>query len=318
MKRIVTALSLLLGLGLALPAVAAPQKTTKPAPKPAKPGKSKVQPAKAAPLPPGTVDSGVISIDQVSKLQNIRVIIKGPTDKSGQAVVVRTVLPDGWTYVENGRKKNSAELDPEIGVYTLLAKPPTKDAETDFAYELRVYPNNLTAGPFEFKDAKGNVIKVPEKDRNKEGMLRLYLDAMISEFIRAEYKTSTSPRQMKPVAYGVVPDEDHPGQMLLMGTRPEAMYFVPIAFTHPKTGETIFTFTGVIGDKIVALRFLVAKDQEENYRGTIAYIINNTWGLTLDQDSQWAQKMQEKIKAGEAAVKQQSGNKPPSKGGKTN
>jgi hypothetical protein len=92
--------------------------------------------------------------------------------------------------------------------------------------------------------------------------------------------------------------------MMLMGSRPAPMFYTPIRFKHPKTGETVYTFTGVVGQKLVSLRFVVAKDQEEFYESTIALILNNTWGLTMDQDAEWAQKMQQKIQAGEAAAKQ--------------
>jgi hypothetical protein len=307
MKRLLLSAAVVGALASAVGA-AAPQ------PKPAKPVSPKTAPAKPEPLPAGTVDSGVISFDMVTHLQNLAFTIRGPKDKSGQAVIVRTVLPDKWTEEENGRKKGSSELDPNIGVFTMLAKPPTTDNSTDFVYELRIYPNNLTEGPFEVKDDRGRTVKVPEKDRTQHGMFTLYLNSMISELIKQGFRCESSPSQIQSVQYGIIPDEN--GKPMLMGTRPEPMYFVPLAFTNKENGSTIYSFSGVVGDKVVSLRFLVAKDQAENYKATIAYIVNNTWGLTLDQDSQWTAEMQKKISSAEDKEKAAE-QKQPAKGGKT-
>jgi hypothetical protein len=73
----------------------------------------------------------------------------------------------------------------------------------------------------------------------------------------------------------------------------------------------------VIGEKVVSLRFLVAKDQSENYMGTIAYIVNNTWGLTLDQDSQWSAEMAKRVQEGKARSKAQGATGGKSGNGKT-
>ena len=293
MKRFILAMTLLSALVLTMSAAA-----------PAKPAKPSGATGKRETLPAGTVDSGVIDMGGLAGLQNLRFIVRGPKDKSAQAVIVRTVLPKGWTEEENGRKdKNSSELDPGVGVFTMLAKPPTADNETDFVYELRIYPNNLTEGPFEFKDDKGKTVTVPEKDRTQQGMFTLFLDSMISELIKGSYKCDTSPQQIASMPYGIIPDDS--GKPMLMGTRPAPMYFVPLSFTNKDNGSTVYTFSGVVGDKIVALRFLVAKDQTDAYNSTIAYIVNNTWGLTLDQDSHWTAQMQQKIKENEAKAKQQ-------------
>jgi hypothetical protein len=296
------AAALLAALPLAGNAAPAAKPPAKPAPKP-KAGSQ---------LPAGTVESGVINVDQLSKLQNLTILVKGAGDDATKAVKMRTILPEGWTYEEGGRKKNSAELDPNAVWYTLVAKPPTASKETDFVYELRVRTFGLTERLDEFKDASGKPLAI--KDKTPEGMLALYMNGMITEFAKAGYKSNT--KTIKRTAYGVIPDDTDPTgkKMMLMGSRPEPMYYAPIRFTQPKTGETVYTFTGVVGQKLVSMRFLVAKDQNEYYESTIALILNNTWGLTMDQDAAWAQKMAEKIKAGEAAAQKNQKNK----GGKPN
>jgi hypothetical protein len=180
---------------------------------------------------------------------------------------------------------------------TILVKGPGDDATK--AVKMRT-TFGLTERLDELKDAKGNAIKIPEKDKTREGMLALYMNGMVSEFNRAGYKSSTRAQNIKPVPYGVIPKEDGSSELMLMGSRPAPMYYTPIRFTQPKTGETVYTFTGVVGEKLVSLRFLVAKDQQEYYENTIALILNNTWGLTMDQDAKWAREQFEKQKAAEA------------------
>lgn len=246
-------------------------------------------------VPPGTVNQGIVDIDQLSKLQNLTIYVKD--------IVVRTILPPDWKYTEGGRKKGSSQLDPEIGWYTLTATPPTESKETDFVYELWVRSNDLLENLDNFKDPKGNPINIPAKDRNEKAIFALYLNGMISGLNKMKYKTQTRIQNIKPVPYGVIPAEDGSDKMMLMGSRPEPMYFTPIKFKHSDNGSTLYTFSGVIGDKIVSMRFLVAKDQEEYYESTIALILNNTWGLTLEQNAQWAAEMQKKIEAGKTAQK---------------
>jgi hypothetical protein len=300
--RSIAVCGLLLGL---LPALLGAAPAKPPAKAPAKPAG---KPHGKEDLPPGTVESGVISVEQLSKLQTLQFLIRGPKDNSSKAIVVRTILPEGWTEQESGTKKGTQELDPDVGLFTMLAKPPTTDKETDFVYELRVYTHNLT--DFDLKDSQGKPIAIPEKDRNEKGMFMLYLNSMISEMLHRKYKSNTKQAEIQLVPYGVIPD-DKTGKMMMMGSRPAPMYFVPISFTHPDTGETVYTFTGSIGEKIISLRFLVAKDQEEFYSSTITMIVNNTWGLTFDQDSQWAKDRADQIAKSKAQTKQNSGKAKP-------
>lgn len=264
-----------------------------------------VQAALAAPaaekqFPPGTHDSGVINVEQLNQLQGLTMMIKGENDTPAQAVKVRTILPGGWTYVENGRKKNSQELDPSIGWYTMIAKPPTTTNETDFVYELRVRANGLMDNLDSLKDASGKPIAIPAKDRNREGMLAIYMNSMISDVLKLGYRSQTKQQSIKPVNYGVIPKEDGSAETMLMGSRPAPMPFTHIKFKHKENGSTIYTFSGVVGEKFLTLRFLVAKDQEEFYESTIALIVNNTWGLTIEQDDAWKKEMDQRVKAAEA------------------
>jgi hypothetical protein len=257
-------------------------------------------------VPAGTVESGLVTVDQLSKLQTLQFVIKGPNDDASKAVLVRTILPHDWTEEEKGTKKGTNELDPKAGVFTMLAKPPTTDNQTDFVYQLDVLTRNLTEGLDKLVDKKGQPIQLAAKDRTPEKMFTLYLNSMIGEMLKRKYKSTTRQAEIKLSAYGIIP-EQKTGKIMLMGSRPAPMFFVPINFTHPETGETIYTFTGSVGEKIVSLRFFVAKDKYEDYASTISLIVNNTWGLTLAQEAEWKkEKAAQQAAAKKEAAKQKA------------
>jgi hypothetical protein len=264
---------------------------------------------KAAPkdeLPPNTVGSGVIRISELGDLQNLSFVVKAPNDDPKKdAVIVRTILPKGWTYEQVGIKKGTNELDPKLGSLTMLAKPPIK-GETDFVYQLDIITKNLSQG-LDLKDKSGKPIVWPEKDKTPQKMFQLYLNWVIGDMLKRGYKSDTRQADVKPIPYGTVPDEKT-GKLMMMGSRPAPMYFVPLSFTHKDKGDQVVMFVGSVGEKLVSMRFFVAKDQMEFYDSTVVMLVNNTWGLTVEQEEQWRVEYAERMqKLEKQAVKPKAG-----------
>lgn len=214
-----------------------------------------VLPAAAAPdkdVPKDAIGSGAITLQQMSEgLQFLT------AQKEG--VVVNFVLPDTWELVEEGIDAKTGKVKEDLNVYSLLSRRPVADPRdaTDFIFELDIYKHGLMEGA----KADPKTGQPPEaKDQFKS-----FLDLQMSINIKAGLKVLSKPNEIVPKLYGPP-------------SRPRTV-FVPIYYETPQ-GALLYTFTSVAGQKVWQLKFLVSKDQVENYGALIALMLDNAFGLT--------------------------------------
>lgn len=204
-------------------------------------------------LPPGTVGSGAMNLEQLTKqLQFLS------AQKEG--IVVNFILPKGWELVEEGVDAKTGKVREDLNVYSLLSRRPVADPKdpTDFLFELDIFKHGLLEGAK--ADAKTG--KMPtDADRFKD-----FLDTQMSINIKGGLKVTSKPADITPRAYG--PDKGRPKTI-----------FVPVFYQTP-TGADLYTFTSVSGDKVWQVKFLVSKGQTENYGALIALMLDNTFGMT--------------------------------------
>jgi hypothetical protein len=268
-------IGILLALALASSAFAAPNSG------PVKP------PAKDDDVPAGTIGSGGIPVDMM--VNDLQFLL---AKKSG--IVVNYILPKTWTVVEQTK---DVKGKPTPGIFVLLShRPMPGDEPTDFIWELDIYDKNL------FADIPTGLSK---EDEEKERGKRLwdFLNSQISFNAKGGLKLQGSRKDIGPKEYGPT-------------SRPKTMfvpmyYEVPAAPNSKSKGSMLYTFTSVTGGKVWQLKFLVAKDQIDNYGALIALTLENTFGLT---DAQFAELEKNTTKFNERAneaIKQNQGKPKP-------
>ncbi len=218
--------------------------------------------------PPGTIGSGSITIEQIQKD-----IVQYTAERNG--IKVFFVLPRGWELKEEGLDKAGKLLE-GVPAYLLLSRAPVAkpDDPTDLVFELHVYEQRLPIDGITDKDGK----KVDQKE-----LFRGFLDAQLNQALGRGWKVLTEAKDIVPKPYG---PENRP-----YGQTP----FVPIFF-ETKEGAKLYTFTSVAEDTVWMLRFLVTKDQTENYGALIALILDNTFALTDAQYTEVEQRQAAALK----------------------
>jgi hypothetical protein len=204
--------------------------------------------------PAGSAGSGAVTATQITK--DLQFLL---TEREG--IVVNFVLPRGWELVEES-------TDPKRNIYALISRAPVtkKGDPTDLLFELDIYKHGL------LEDLPADT---PQDQRDSGVQLWNFLNAQITMNLKAGAKCTTKPQNIEAKPYGP-PSRD-------------PTMFVPIFYdipAPPKTkgkGSTLFTFTSMVGDKVWMVKFLVAKDQVDNYGALIALVLNNSFGMTKEK-----------------------------------
>ena len=223
--------------------------------------------------PAGTVGSGSITVEQI--LQDI---VQYTAERNG--INVFFVLPRGWELQEEGLDKQTGELVEGVPAYMLLSRAPVADPDdpTDLVFEMLIYEQGLTENLPE---------DLPEEERTHKARFRGFLDAQLSQALSRGWTVETDVKDIVPKPYG--PDDRPYGQTA----------FVPI-FYKTEEGAMLYTFTSVAWDTVWMLRFLVAKDQTDNYGALIALILDNSFALTDEQYEEIERRQAEALKELEA------------------
>jgi hypothetical protein len=201
---------------------------------------------------PDTNPSGVITLEQLTKeLQYLT------AQKEG--IVVNFILPKNWEVVEEGIDAKTGKVREDLNVYSLLSRRPVADPKdpTDFIFELDIYKHGLTEG--------GQTNPKTGKPSTPADQFKEFLDVQMGINIKGGLKVTSKPGEIVPHEYGPK-------------NRPKTI-FVPVFYETP-SGAMFYTFTSVAGDKIWQMKFLVSKDQTENYGALIALILDNSFGMT--------------------------------------
>lgn len=90
-------------------------------------------------------------------------------------------------------------------------------------------------------------------------------------------------------------------------------YEVPPAHNSKSKGSVLYTFTSVVNGKVWMLKFLVAKDQIDNYGALIALILNNSFGMTKAEYEELVRKAKENPPAQQGQGKTNGNAKPKTK-----
>jgi hypothetical protein len=212
-------------------------------------------------LPPGVVGSGAITLQQLT--EDLQFLI---TEKYG--IVVAFVLPRGWELVEQGIDPKTGKLREDLNVYSVISRAPVakKGDPTDLIFELHIFKRGL------LEDLPKNT--KPE-DKTEAVQFRNFLDEQLGINLKAGLKCLTKAADINAKPYGPP-------------TRPKT-YFVPIFYEVPPPpdsggkGSMLYTFTSVAGNKIWMLKFLVSKDQVDNYGALIAFVLDNALAMTKQQ-----------------------------------
>lgn len=222
--------------------------------------------------PSGSIGSGAVTATQVT--EDLQFLL---TEREG--IVVNFVLPRGWELVEES-------TDPKRSIYALISRAPVtkKGDPTDLLFELDIYKHGL------LEDLPA---ATPKEERDPGVQLWNFLNAQITMNLKAGAKCTTRPQNIAAKPYG--PPSREPTM------------FVPIFYdvpAPPKTkgkGSSLFTFTSMVGDKVWMVKFLVAKDQVDNYGALIALVLNNSFGMTKAQHDELVKQSKENPPAKPAA-----------------
>jgi len=297
--RIVFNIVVALALLAALPALAAPDKDKKD--------------QKDTGAPPGSVGAGAMTLEQITKeLQYLT------AQKEG--IVVNFILPKGWEVVEEGIDAKTGKVREDLNVYSLLSRRPVLDPKdpTPFIFELDIYKHGLTeavkadpktgqipttAEQFKsFLDLQMSInIKGGLKVKSKPADItpRFYGPGKTRPqtiFVPISYETPTG--AMLYTFTSVASDSYH-----FQGCPYTAKFKVPISVKdaealgfgacmicepRDKNGPVSLdkntmvsvTHSGKAEAKIWQMKFLVNKDQVNNYGALIALMLDNAFGLT--------------------------------------
>lgn len=197
------------------------------------------------------IGSGAVTATQMTK--DLQFLL---TERDG--IVINFVLPRGWELVEES-------TDPKRNIYALISRAPVvkKGDPTDLLFELDIYKQGLL---------ENLPPDTPKEERDAGVQLWNFLNAQITMNLKAGAKCTTKPQNIEAKPYGSPPREP--------------TMFVPIFYDvppPPKTkgkGSSLYTFTSMVGDKVWMVKFLVAKDQVDNYGALIALVLNNSFGMT--------------------------------------
>lgn len=208
--------------------------------------------------PTGSIGSGAITATQFTK--DLQILMT-----EWQGTVINFVLPRGWELVEAGMDPKTGKLRDDLKIYSLLSHAPVakKGDATDLLFELDIFKQGL------LEDLPADT---PADQRTEPAQFNGFLNTQITINIKAGARCVTKPQDIVAKPYGPP-------------TRPPTM-FVPIFYEVPPAhnskgkGSVLYTFTSVAGGKVWMLKFLVAKDQIDNYGALIALILNNSFGLT--------------------------------------
>lgn len=236
--------------------------------------------------PPGSIGSGAITVKQL--LEDTKHWV---AEKEG--IVVVFILPKGWELAEQGIDAKTGKLKEDLNVYSLISRAPVakKGDPTDLIFELKIYKRGLL---------DGLPANTPADQRKPGVQLWRFLNEQVSINAKGGLKCITSIQDMKEKPYG-------PGPPL----REYYTMFVPIFYEVPpppgskSSGSVLYTFTSMTGDKAWMLRFLVNKDQVDNYWALIALVLHETIGMTKDEYEQYmaAAKAAEAANAGKTNTK---------------
>jgi hypothetical protein len=219
--------------------------------------------------PQGTIGSGSITIEQIEKE-----VVEYTAKRKG--INVFFVLPRGWELQEEGLDKKTGQLAEGVPAYMLLSRAPVAKPEdpTDLIFELAIFEQGLT---------ENLPADLPEAERDQKARFKAFLDAQLSQALGRGWKVLTDVKDIVPKPYG-------------SAKRPYGQTaFVPI-FYETKEGAKLYTFTSVTWDTVWMMRFLVSKDQTDNYGALMALMLDNTFALT-DQQFAEVQKAQEEALA---------------------
>jgi hypothetical protein len=217
--------------------------------------------------PPGAIGSGAVTLKQLTEeLQFLE------TEK--ESIVISFVLPKGWEIEEQGIDAKTKKLNEDLNVYSLISHAPVAKTgdPSDLIFELKIYKKGLL---------DNLPPDTPADQRNAGVQLWKFLNAQISINVRGGLKCTTPAQDIDKKPYG-------PGPPLR-----EYTWFVPIQYDVPPLpgshgpGSMLYTFTSMTGDKVWMLRFLVSKDQVDNYGALIALVLHNTFGMTKDEYEQY-------------------------------
>lgn len=241
--------------------------------------------------PPGSMGSGAITATQFTK--DLQILMT-----EWQGTVINFVLPRGWELVEAGLDSKTGKLRDDLKIYSLISRAPVakKGDPTDLLFELDIFKQGL------LEDLPADT---PADQRTEPAQFNGFLNAQITINIKAGARCVTKPQDIEAKPYGPP-------------TRPPTM-FVPIFYEVPPPhnskgkGSVLYTFTSVAGGKVWMLKFLVAKDQIDNYGALIALILNNSFGLTKAEYEEMIRKANSTPPAKQGQSNKSGGAKPKTK-----
>jgi hypothetical protein len=241
--------------------------------------------------PTGSIGSGAITATQFTK--DLQILMT-----EWQGSVINFVLPRGWELVEEGIDKKTGKLKDDLAIYSLISRAPVtkKGDATDLLFELDIFKQGLL---------ENLPADTPADQRNEPTQIKYFLNAQISMNIKAGAKCVTKPQDIVAKPYGPP-------------TRPPTM-FVPIFYEVPpphnskSKGSVLYTFTSVVDGKIWMLKFLVARDQIDNYGALIALVLNNSFAMTKAQYEEMLRQSKEKPAAKPGQGTSSGGAKPKTK-----
>jgi hypothetical protein len=297
--RFVFNIVVLLALLAALPAFAAPDKDKKD--------------QKDQGVPPGTIGSGTVTLEQLTKELQFLTAQK-------EGIVVNFILPKNWELIEEGIDAKTGKVREDLNVYSLLSRRPVTDPKdpTPFIFELDIYKHGLTeavkADPKtgqlpttaeQFKNSldlqMSSNIKGGLKVKSKPADIvpRVYGPGKTRPqtiFVPISYETPTG--AMLYTFTSVAADSYH-----FQGCPYAAKFKVPISIKDAealgynacmlceprdkngpvsvdKNTMVSVTHSGKAEAKVWQMKFLVNKDQVDNYGALIALMLDNAFGLT--------------------------------------
>ena len=225
--------------------------------------------------PPGSVGSVVMTLEQLTKE-----IATYKIDKFG--IHAHFVLPKNWSLEEQGKDPKTKKVKEGLPIYVLTSRAPTEKPTdpTPMIFEVDIYDGGLT------RDMPANTT---DEARREERAKRFwsFLNTQMSLNIKSGNKLLTQRSDIEAKPYGVGQNEK--GQRVVRPGRP-VQYFVPIFYeVKPPSnmanakGAVLYTFSTFTGDTPWMIKFLVSKEETEDFGGLIAIILDNSFGLT-DKD----------------------------------